>query len=140
MRKFQDSETSENFTLLNQTELGNQCPSRLLRHMRDLAQNKVFTKMNFSNLYGCNVSQLISKQSLSTSEDSLEKLATMADWIYDIVSTNICLEVTSIAAGTSFWEGQLYKIIKRLDRMKSKRHKASPRRRERSASASSGHC
>ncbi|KYN22499.1 hypothetical protein ALC57_05096 [Trachymyrmex cornetzi] len=84
---------------------------------------------------------------LSTSEDTLEKLATMADRIHNIVSTNVYMEVTSSATGTSSWDGQLSEIIKRLDRMELK-HRKTSRRRERSGSrlrtkptsASSGYC
>lgn len=146
LREFQDSEEKCLKTLLNQTELGNQRPSCLLRHMKDLVENKVYDEL-LKSLWMQRLSTN-TQTILSTSEDTLEKLATMADRIHDIVSTNVCMEVTPAATGTSPWEGQLSEIIKRLDRMESKRRKASPRRRERSGSrsrtrstsASSGHC
>ncbi|KYN31166.1 hypothetical protein ALC56_14553 [Trachymyrmex septentrionalis] len=114
--------------------------------MRGFAENKVSDKL-LKSLWMQRLSTN-TQTILSTSEDTLEKLATMADRIHDIISSNVCMEVTSAAAGTSSWKGQLYEIIKRLDRMESKYCKASPRRRERSssrsrarsASASSGHC
>lgn len=52
---------------------------------------------------------------LSTSEDALDKLATMADRIHDIVSTNICnMETTPATTSTTSWESQLCEIIKWL--------------------------
>ncbi|KMQ84269.1 transposon ty3-g gap-pol polyprotein [Lasius niger] len=87
---------------------------------------------------------------LSTSEDALDKLATMADRIHDIVSTNICnMEVTPATTSTTSWEGQLCEIIKRLDRIESKKRSSTPRRqrgrscsksRTRSTSTGSNYC
>ncbi|XP_018358555.1 PREDICTED: uncharacterized protein LOC108758226 [Trachymyrmex cornetzi] len=146
LREFQDSEEKRLKTLLNQTELGIQRPSHLLRRMRDLAENKVSDEL-LKSLWMQRL-PTNTQTVLSTSEDTLDKLATMADRIHDIVPTNVCMEVTPAATGTSPWDGQLSEIIKRLDRIESKHRKASPRRRERSGSrsctrslpASSEHC
>ncbi|CAL1680860.1 unnamed protein product [Lasius platythorax] len=87
---------------------------------------------------------------LSTTKDALDKLATMADRIHDIVSTNICnMEVTPATTSTTSWEGQLCEIIKRLDRIESKKRSSTPRRqrgrscsksRTRSTSTESNYC
>lgn len=41
LREFQDSEKKRLKTLLNRTELGDQRPSRLLKHIRDLAEGRI---------------------------------------------------------------------------------------------------
>lgn len=149
LTEFQDSEEKRLKTLLNQTELGNQRPSRLLKHMRDLAEGKVSPEGLLRSLWMQRL-PTNTQTVLSTSEDALDKLATMADRIHDIVSTNICgMEVTPATASTTSWEGQLCEIIKRLDRIESKRRSLTPRRqrgssrsksRTRSASTESKYC
>lgn len=134
--EFQDSEEKRLKTLLNQTELGNQRPSRLLKHMRDLAEGKMSDEL-LKSLWMQRL-PTNTQTVLSTSEDALDKLATMADRIHDIVSTNICnMEATPATISTTSWEGQLCEIIKRLDRIESKKRSSTPcRQRGRSSSKS----
>lgn len=74
---------------------------------------------------------------LSTSEDTLDKLAAMADRIHDIVSNNniYSLEAVPDNAIAKPFEVQLNEIIKRLDRIELReRSKTSRRPRSRSTS------
>lgn len=145
---FQDSEEKRLKTLLNQTELGNQRPSRLLKHMRGLAESKVsdeLLKSLWMQRLPANTQTV-----LSTSEDSLKKLAMMADRIHDIVPTNIySLDATPTPLTTPPWESQLCEVIKRLDRIETRKHSPSPHRqrcracsksRARSTSSESKYC
>jgi len=147
LSEFQESEEKRLKTLLNQTELGSQRPSRLLRHMRDLAEGKVSDELLKSLWMQCLPTN--TQAVLSTSENSLDKLATMADRIHDITAPSSSnLEVVSTTAGMSAWENQLSEIIKKLDRIELKNRRTSSRQRgrsnsksrSRSTSASPKHC
>ena len=129
LNEFQDSEEKRLKALLNTTELGNQRPSRLLKHMRDLAESKVSDEL-LKSLWMQRL-PTNTQTVLSTSEDTLDKLATMADRIHDIVSPNICSTEVVSAANATPWENQLCEIIKRLDRIESRGRSATPHRRRR---------
>ena len=129
LNEFQDSEEKRLKALLNTTELGNQRPSRLLKHMRDLAESKVSDEL-LKSLWMQRL-PTNTQTVLSTSEDTLDKLATMADRIHDIVSPNICSTEVVSATNATPWENQLCEIIKRLDRIESRGRSATPHRRRR---------
>jgi len=115
--------------------------------MRDLAEGKVSDEL-LKSLWMQRL-PTNTQTVLSTSEDSLDKLATMADRIHDITaSSSANLEVVSTTTGTSAWENQLSEIIKKLDRIELKnrrtasrqRRRSNSKSRSRSASASPKHC
>ncbi|XP_012235002.1 uncharacterized protein [Linepithema humile] len=136
LNEFQDSEEKRLKALLNTTELGNQQPSKLLKHMKDLAESKVSDEL-LKSLWMQRL-PTNTQTVLSTSEDTLDKLATMADRIHDIVTPNIySTELVPTAGNASPWEGQLCEIIKRLERIKSKGRSATPCLCQRSSSRSS---
>lgn len=136
LSEFQVSEEKRLKTLLSATELSNLRPSRLLKQMRDLAEGKVpeeLLKSLWMRRLLTNIQAV-----LSTSEAALDRLATMADRIHDIVDSNVCsVESAPSITNTTAYEGQLCEIIKRLDRIETKsRSPSSRRKRDRSTNRS----
>ncbi|XP_036148370.1 uncharacterized protein LOC118647459 [Monomorium pharaonis] len=134
LTEFQDSEEKRLKTLLNQTELGDKRPSRLLKHMRDLAENKISEELLKS--FWLQRLPTSTQTILSISQDPLDKLATMADRVHDIASPSISnLDLVPATSTATSLENQLCELIKRVDRIETRRRDASPRRyRRRSTS------
>ncbi|XP_039313514.1 uncharacterized protein LOC120359582 [Solenopsis invicta] len=137
LAEFQDSEEKRLKTLLNQTVLGDQRPSRLLRHMKDLAEDRMSDDL-FKSIW---LQRLPTNMQtvLSASGDTLtlDKLTAMADKIYDITTpSSSVLQVAEATASTSSREGELCEIVKKLDQLLSRRQRSSPRRRGRSRTGS----
>ncbi|XP_025997160.1 uncharacterized protein LOC105201603 [Solenopsis invicta] len=133
----EDSEEKRLKTLLNQTILGDQRPSRLLRHMKDLAEDRMSDDL-FKSLW---LQRLPTNMQtvLSASGDilTLDRLTAMADKIYDITPpSSSVLQVAETTASTSSQESELCEIIKKLDQLLSRRQRSSPHRRKRSRTRS----
>lgn len=79
---FADSETQRTQKLLNQIELGDRKPSILLCEMKNLADQKV--SENFLKTLWLQRLPMDMRSILSVSTDDLNKLATMADKIWDL--------------------------------------------------------
>lgn len=114
LAEFRDSEEKRLRKLLTHTDLGDQRPSRLLKRMHDLAEGKVndnVIKSLWLQRLPTNIQTV-----LSTSEDPLEKLASMADKIHDIVAPSVNAVITVPPPSTT---SQLDEIIRRLGRLES---------------------
>ncbi|XP_054709024.1 uncharacterized protein LOC129218727 [Uloborus diversus] len=83
---FADSESQRTQKLLTQIELGDRKPSILLCEMRNLADQKV--SENFLKTLFLQRLPMDMRSILSVSNDDLNKLATMADKIWDLRSPN----------------------------------------------------
>ncbi|XP_058987782.1 uncharacterized protein LOC131806915 [Musca domestica] len=85
---FSDSEEKRLKKLLTNVELGDKKPSELLSEMRSLSQGKVSNDILKQLWMQRLPSQM--KAILSVSEDSLDKLSTMADKIADSSESDVC--------------------------------------------------
>lgn len=95
---YSDSEQSRLKKLLNNLSIGNRKPSHLLREMRELAGND-FGNSAIKSLWLQRLPPQM-QAILSISDDNLDKLASMADKISDVSTTDI-FSVTSTSNSTT---------------------------------------
>lgn len=79
---YEESESRRLHRLLNETELGDQKPSQLLRRMQELARNKISDEA-LKILWAGHLPTTVRAVLAGTGEDQLDKLATMADNIWE---------------------------------------------------------
>jgi len=87
LHAFRDSEEKRLKTLLYQAELGDQRPSRFLKHLKELAEDKMsdeLLKSMWIQRLPPNIQTI-----LAACGDDLDKLAILADRVHDIVTPNV---------------------------------------------------
>lgn len=109
---YADSKSMQVKKLLTEIELGDKKPSQLLREMRSLADQQIgddFLRNMFIQRLPSNVRAV-----LASSDDSLEKLASMADKILEIASPSFVNEVSKPSDNIQSQVNALQKQIQEL--------------------------
>jgi len=147
LHTFRDSEEKRLKTLLYQAELGDQRPSRFLKRLKELAEDKAsdeLLKSMWTQRLPLNMQTI-----LAACGDDLDKLAILADRIHDIAAPSVSsLEVAATTTATPSFQNQIDEITRRLDHLTSPRQREKPcwrsrsrsSSRTRSASPGFGHC
>ncbi|KAK5642171.1 hypothetical protein RI129_001036 [Pyrocoelia pectoralis] len=134
--RFTESQERRVNKLLHDLELGDKRPSQLLREMSDLAQDKI-TDSLLKTLWLQRLPKNI-QTILIVSEDTLEKLATMADKIMDTNSCNSTINEVEQKSETQELRSQIAELSAQIEALKGNRFNRTQsteyRQRQRSTS------
>jgi len=99
LHAFRDSEEKHLKTLLYQAELGDQRPSRFLKRLKELAEDKASDEL--LNSMWIQRLPLNIQTILAACGDDLDKLAILADRVHDIVAPSVsCVETAATTTAT----------------------------------------
>lgn len=121
---FADSEQSRLKKLLGEIEIGDQKPSFLLREMRNLADNSITTDL-LKTLWLKNLPPNI-QAILSISSEDVDRLAVMADKIFETSSHAEIQKISSRPSNNGNMDSKVLELSKQLSELKSRFDRERP--------------